>query len=75
MLSMLVDVSDDVIVCEFDFYRAQKAEILGKGFNVTVIPEFPLAYQEGLLRSRGGTLLITGSLYFISVVRACIMNK
>lgn len=75
MLKMLLDVSDEVIVCEFDFYRAQKAEILGKGFDVTIIPEFSLAYQEGLLRSSQGTLLITGSLYFISMVRACIMNK
>lgn len=75
MLRMLVDVSDDVIVTEFDFHRAQKAELLGKGFDVSVIPSFSEAYQEGLLRSHGGTLLITGSLYFISVVRACIMNK
>ncbi len=75
MLKMLMDVSDEVIVCEFDFYRAQKAEILGKGFDVKIIPEFSLAYQEGLLRSSQGTLLITGSLYFISMVRACIMNK
>lgn len=75
MLRMLTDVSDEVIVCEFDFYRAQKAEILGRGFEVKVIPEFHEAYQEGLSRSQGGTLLITGSLYFISMVRACIMNK
>lgn len=75
MLKMLSDVSDEVIVCEFDFYRAQKAEILGKGFDVKIIPEFSLAYQEGLTLSQQGTLLITGSLYFISMVRACIMNK
>lgn len=74
MLKMLVDVSDSVIVCEFDFYRAQKAELLGKGFEVSVIPDFSEAYQEGLLRSNGGTLLITGSLYFISMVRACIIK-
>lgn len=74
MLGMLVEVSDDVIVCEFDFYRAQKAELLGKGFDVSVIPDFSEAYQEGLLRSTGGTLLITGSLYFISMVRACIIK-
>jgi dihydrofolate synthase/folylpolyglutamate synthase len=74
MLRMLIDVSDNVIVCEFDFYRAQKAELLGKGFDVSVIPDFSEAYQEGLLRSTGGTLLITGSLYFISMVRACIIK-
>jgi dihydrofolate synthase/folylpolyglutamate synthase len=75
MLRMLVDVSNEVIVCEFDFYRAQKAEVLGKGFDVSIIPDFLEAYQEGLLRSEGGTLLITGSLYFISMVRACIISK
>jgi dihydrofolate synthase/folylpolyglutamate synthase len=75
MLKMLVDVSDDVIVSEFDFLRAQKAEILGQGFDVSIIPDFEKAYQEGLSRSSGGTLLITGSLYFISMVRACIINK
>jgi dihydrofolate synthase / folylpolyglutamate synthase len=74
MLTMLIDVSDDVIVSEFDFHRAQKAELLGKGFNVSVIPSFLEAYQEGLSRSSGGTLLITGSLYFISMVRACIIK-
>jgi dihydrofolate synthase/folylpolyglutamate synthase len=74
MLRMLIDVSDDVIVSEFDFHRAQKADVLGKGFNVSVIPNFLQAYQEGLSRSTGGTLLITGSLYFISMVRACIMK-
>jgi dihydrofolate synthase/folylpolyglutamate synthase len=75
MLRMLVGVSDEVIVCEFDFYRAQKAEILGRGFDVSIIPDFSEAYQEGLSRSSGGTLVITGSLYFISMVRACIINK
>lgn len=69
MLELLINHSDHLIVTEFDFYRAQKAHQLANGFQVVIEPNWQQAITKGLTLSQSGTLLITGSLYFISEVR------
>ncbi len=69
MIENLLTVCDKIIVTEFAFYRGAKAEDLASGLPVEIItdPMEALRYGYGLAES--GSLLITGSLYFISDVR------
>lgn len=69
MLKALCECSSDVTVSEFDFYRCKKAAALAGDFPVQIEPDYQKAIQTAL--HDGETpLIITGSLYFISEVRA-----
>lgn len=67
MIEKLLELSNDLIVCEFDFYRAQRAELLAKQYPVTIMNDYQEAIQWALDQKRD--VLICGSLYFISLVR------
>lgn len=75
MISQMLDVTSHLIVTEFDFYRASTVDLLAKDFPVDKIKDPKKAIQDGIKRSKGGTLLITGSLYFISEVRQKILPE
>ncbi|KAF0226773.1 MAG: folylpolyglutamate synthase [Erysipelotrichaceae bacterium] len=75
MISQMLDVTSHLIVTEFDFYRASTVDLLAKDFPVDKIKDPKKAIQDGIKRSKGGTLLITGSLYFISEVRQKILPQ
>ncbi len=66
MLEKLLKISDDITICEFDFYRAQKAEAW-ENYPVKIEKDYVKAIQDGMKKK--GVLLICGSLYFISLVR------
>ena len=72
MLDGLLAIADEVIVTEFDFYRAASLDILNHG-HVLAIKNNHEAIAKGIELSSGGTCLITGSLYFISQVRQTIL--
>ena len=75
MLAELLPLCDDVIVTSFDFYRAASAAELARDLAVHVI-ESPLdALRFGLNLAHGGTLLVTGSLYFISDIRQTLVPQ
>ncbi len=64
----------EVIVTHFDFYRsASSAAELAGGQDVEVIEDYHQAIQKAV--STGKTVIITGSLYFISAVRAYLVKK
>lgn len=67
MIEKLLELSKDLIVCEFDFYRAQSAKLLAKQYPVIVMNDYQAAIQWALAQQRD--VLICGSLYFISLVR------
>lgn len=69
MLKALCACSNDVTVSEFAFYRCKKADDLAKGFPVKIEADYRKALQTALQEKRV-PLIITGSLYFISEVRA-----
>lgn len=69
MLEKLLGVCDRIIVTEFQYYRGAKAVDLADGLPVEVISDPLEALREGLRGVSTGSLLITGSLYFISDVR------
>lgn len=73
MLEKLLELTDDVTVCEFDFYRAQSAVRLAESFPVKIEKDWKKAIDEAVLHD--GVLFVTGSLYFISQVRPYILEK
>jgi len=73
MIHALVEIADEVIVTEFEFYRAASLEILCSNNPVTAIRKPLDAIEYALRKSVNGTCLITGSLYFISEVRQVLV--
>jgi dihydrofolate synthase / folylpolyglutamate synthase len=69
MLEKLLTVCDKIIVTEFSYYRGAKAVDLAGDLPVEVIIDPREALREGYRLAKDGSLLITGSLYFISDVR------
>lgn len=69
MTRKLQEVADQLIVSEFDFYRAQSAQNLKINNQIMAIEDFKEAIKTGQQLAENGTLIITGSLYFISEVR------
>ncbi len=74
MLDDLLSIADEVIVTEFEFYRAASLEMLRHG-NVLAIQDNHEAIRKGIALSLNGTCLITGSLYFISQVKQTILPE
>ena len=72
MLSRLLELSDDVTVCEFDFYRAKSATKLAENFPVKIEKDWHKAIDDAF--SHQGVVFITGSLYFIAQVRPYIQE-
>lgn len=70
MIESLLTLSDDVTICEFNFYRAMSAKQLAHGYPVKVEKDYHKAIDEALKQEK--VVLITGSLYFISLVREYI---
>lgn len=70
MMELLLKLSNDVTVCEFDFYRAQSAEKLAETFPVKIEKDWHKAIDDAFYHD--GVVFITGSLYFISQVRPYI---
>lgn len=75
MVEMIVDKVDHLIITEFEFYRAGKAEELAFGFNVEIIKDYQKAILKGKEIKKDGTLIVTGSLYFISEARSFILES
>lgn len=73
MMALLLTLTDDIVVTEFEFYRSQTAKKLAEDFPVQVDEDWQHAIDEGLKHQ--GTLLITGSLYFITRVRKYLLEK
>ncbi len=75
MIALLLKVCDRVYVTEFEFYRAAKLEDLAKSSSVIAVRDPYQAIQQAIDSSKGGTCIITGSLYFISQAREVLISK
>ncbi|MDH6366602.1 MULTISPECIES: folylpolyglutamate synthase/dihydrofolate synthase family protein [unclassified Breznakia] len=73
MIDLLMEISDDITVCEFDFPRAATAETIAAGKNVKIIKDYRKAINE--LMDESHILLVCGSLYFIAEVRDMFLKK
>lgn len=72
MMELLLKLTDDITVCEFDFYRAQKAEKLAENFPVKIQRDWHQAIDQAF--KHDGVVFITGSLYFLAQVRPYILE-
>lgn len=72
MIQKLLELTDDITVCEFDFYRAQDAKLLAENFPVKIEKDWQKAVDQAFLHD--GVTFITGSLYFIAQVRPYIQK-
>lgn len=75
MLESLCEVSSNITVCEFDHIRADKAVNIAANYPVRIIPDWKQAYDIMITEIKEGTLLICGSLYFLSQIRAYIVSQ
>ncbi|MEI7668197.1 MAG: cyanophycin synthetase, partial [Erysipelotrichaceae bacterium] len=75
MLLKLLKYSQQIIVTTFDYYRKASVDDLALDLPVIKIEDPKLAIIEGLSLAKEGTLLITGSLYFITLVRQTLLPQ
>lgn len=73
MLAELRRITQDIVLCEFENERADKAERLAQPFSLKVVEDYRQAIDEGM--EKEGVLVICGSLYFISLVRRYLSKK
>lgn len=63
MLEKLLELTDDVTVCEFDFYRAQSAEKLAENFPVKIEKDWKIAVDTALSQEKMCLLQVHFILY------------
>ena len=73
MIEKLLQLTNDITICEFEHVRASNAKTLANGFDVKVEPDYKIAIDQAF--NHEGTVFVTGSLYFISKVREYIVSK
>jgi dihydrofolate synthase/folylpolyglutamate synthase len=73
MASMLEEHADLLIVTAFDYYRADTADDLVSQHGV-IENDWHIAIEKAKQFAKEGTVVITGSLYFISTVREYLMK-
>lgn len=67
MLDQLEDITDDITITHFENARSFDLSTLKQREGISIIPDYKEAIE--ILLKKGKTLVITGSLYFISEVR------
>lgn len=75
MIQMLEEISDHLILTEFDFYRAMKVADFKCAESTEKISDWKYAIEKARESTQTGTVLITGSLYFISEVMTYFKNQ
>ncbi len=70
MLQELRKVCDELVITNFDYYRVTPIDELAEGIEATVIDDYHDAIAYAEKKYRDGCVLMTGSLYFVSEVRA-----
>jgi dihydrofolate synthase/folylpolyglutamate synthase len=73
MASMLEEHADLLIVTAFDYYRADTVDDLVSQHGV-IENDWHIAIEKAKQFAKEGTVVITGSLYFISTVREYLMK-
>ncbi|MBQ4343594.1 MAG: bifunctional folylpolyglutamate synthase/dihydrofolate synthase [Erysipelotrichaceae bacterium] len=75
MIASLSQIVDELILTEFDFYRAMPVEQLKASKNCLKYSDWKEAVKIAQGKAKEGTVLITGSLYFISEVMTYFKEK
>ncbi len=72
MLKLLTDRFDEVVFCEFDFYRALNIEELSD-YDIKKFKDFDVALNYLKTKYPNYDILVSGSLYFISEIRKTLV--
>lgn len=76
MLDTLDQHADTIIVTQFDFYRADTAINLAYQDHYVIKEDYKEALEHARLLAQAGTIMVCGSLYFISeVYNTIVVNK
>lgn len=75
MIASLAEIVDELILTEFDFYRAMPVQQIQVPESILKNSDWKDAVKMAQLKGREGTVLITGSLYFISEVMSYFKEK
>lgn len=74
MLEILLKLTDDIVVTQFDHPRAATAKALADDFPVQINDNWQKAVDDALTMKER-TIFITGSLYFLAKVRRYLHTK
>lgn len=74
MIDMLQEVCDELIVTSFDYYRVTPLEKLSSRQGVNSMADYKEAIAYAERKYSKGSILITGSLYFVSEVRSLFVK-
>lgn len=69
MITDILDCVDEVVITQFNSDRSLSADELALGLDVTVIEDYQAAIAYAISKYKKGSVVITGSLYFISLAR------
>ena len=69
MITDILECVDEVVITQFNNERSISADKLALGLDVTVIDDYQKALTYATNKYKTGSVVITGSLYFVSLVR------
>ena len=75
MAAMLEEACDELIVTEFEMYRADNAKELSGGHGRVIANWHEAIEAAEESAGKNGTVVITGSLYFVSTVRGTFVSR
>ena len=75
MAAMLEEACDELIVTEFEMYRADHAKELSGGHGRVIANWHEAIEAAEESAGKNGTVVITGSLYFVSTVRGTFVSR
>lgn len=76
MLKILLEITNDITLTQFDFYRAFKLAEIENINNLKTNLNYQEAIEDAIKELKADELLvITGSLYFISIVRKYLLKR
>lgn len=76
MVEELLNISKDLYITEFDFYRCKKAQDIAKPFNLKSYNSWTTLLEELILKTnKNEIIVVTGSLYFITQVRKFLLER
>ena len=75
MISYLCPLCDELVITSFDYYRATPIDVIAENEEATMIADWKEAIRYATEKYEEGSVLITGSLYFVSEVRSMYVKE
>ena len=75
MIAYLRPLCDELVITSFGYYRATPVDMIAENEEATVIADWKEAIRYASEKYEEGSILITGSLYFVSEVRSMYVKE